>query len=64
MQELIRQNNKDVFETDYIKIIIEFLYSKYSARIIKSIMPLFMLNYVSIFLMIFLAEQKRELGTG
>jgi hypothetical protein len=27
-------------------------------------MPLFLLNYISIFLMIFLAEKKREVGTG
>ena len=45
-----------MFETPYIEIIIEFLYNKFSAKIIKGIMPLFLLNYIFIFLMIFFAE--------
>ena len=57
LQELIRQNNKEMFETPYIEIIIEFLYNKFSAKIIKGIMPLFLLNYIFIFLMIFFAER-------
>lgn len=45
-----------MFETPYIEIIIEFLYNKFSSKIVKGIMPLFLLNYIFIFLMIFLAE--------
>jgi hypothetical protein len=49
-----------MFETPYIEIIIEFLYNKFSAKIIKGIMPLYLLNYIFIFLMIFFAERERR----
>ena len=49
-----------MFESEYIKIIIEFLYSKFSSRIIQLIMPLFLFNYIAIFIMMYLAEEDRK----
>lgn len=60
MKELVKQNNKDMFESQYVGIIIEFLYNKFSSKIIKMIMPLFFLNYICIFLMIILGERSRQ----
>lgn len=56
MQELVRQNNKEMLGTPYIEIIIEFLYNKFSSKIMKGIMPLYFMNYILIFIMIILAE--------
>lgn len=56
LQKLIRQNNSGVFETQYISIVIEFLYAMFSSKIKRKIMPLFLLNFIAIFYLIYFAE--------
>jgi hypothetical protein len=35
LQEMVRHKNKDVFNTDYAKIITQYLYKEYSGNLIK-----------------------------
>lgn len=46
--------------TPYIMIVIEFLYSKYSEKIMNRLMPPFMLHLVSVFFLVYLSEQERN----
>jgi hypothetical protein len=47
--------------TPYIKIVIEFLYQKYSEKIMTRLMPPFGLHLIAVFLLIFLSEMERDL---
>ena len=47
--------------TPYIKIVIEFLYQKYSANIMTRLMPPFGLHLIAVLLLIFLSEMERDL---
>ena len=47
--------------TPYIKIVIEFLYQKYSANIMTRLMPPFGFHLIAVFLLIFLSEMERDL---
>jgi hypothetical protein len=59
LKEMLRQKNKAVFMTPYIMILIEFLYTKYSEKIFKRIMPPFMLHLFLIFFLIYHSEHER-----
>ena len=39
LMELLRQKNQEILMTPYMKIVINFLYKKYSKQIMKSLMP-------------------------
>ena len=39
LRELLRQQNQDILMTQYMKMIISFLYKQYSKKIKKSLMP-------------------------
>ena len=60
LKELLRQQNKDIFMTPYIQIVIEFLYQKYSASIKKYLMPPFLMHLIAVFVLIFLSEMERD----
>ena len=60
LKELLRQQNKDIFVTPYISIIIEFLYKKYSERIMQRLMPPFMFHLVAVMLLILFSERERD----
>jgi hypothetical protein len=60
LKELLRQQNKDVFMTPYIMIVIQFLYQKYSASIMTRLMPPFLIHLVSVIVLIFLSELERD----
>ena len=47
--------------TPYVKIVIEFLYQKYSANIMTRLMPPFGLHLIAVLLLIFLSELERDL---
>jgi hypothetical protein len=60
LKELVKQGNKEIFETKYVKIITEFLYNKYSSWVKWTIMPLYFLNLVSIYTMVLLEDNLRR----
>jgi hypothetical protein len=60
LKEMLHQKNKEVFMTPYIMIVIEFLYTKYSEKIMMRLMPPFMLHLLSVFFLIYLSEKERE----
>ena len=60
LKELLRQQNKEIFMTPYIQIVIEFLYQKYSASIMTRLMPPFMIHLIAVFILIFLSEKERD----
>ena len=42
--------------TPYIMIVIEFMYKKFSEKIMRKLMPPFMLHLVAVLLLIFFSE--------
>jgi len=60
LQELLKQQRKDIFETRYIKIIIQFLYNKYSRDIKRKLLPFYIPHIISVLLMIYCSEQYRD----
>ena len=64
MKELYRQKNKEIFTMSYNLILIEYLYEQYKNRIIKFVMPPYLIHLVSVYLFIILAEQERNEDQG
>lgn len=59
LKELLRQQNKEIFMTPYIMIVIEFMYKKYAEKIMRRLMPPFMFHLVAVLLLIFFSEIER-----
>jgi len=60
LKELLKQQNKDIFLTPYILIVIEFLYIEYSNKIKSMLMPPFILHIISVILAVISAELYRS----
>lgn len=50
----------DLFESDYIKILIHYLYRQFSGKIKTRLLPLYSLHFVSILIYINLVENMRS----
>ena len=46
MNEMLRKKNREVFMTPYMQVIIEFLYRAYSRRIMKILLPIYIIHLV------------------
>jgi len=60
LKELIRQRHFDLFETDYIKILIHYLYRQFSGKIRTRLLPLYCLHMASILIYIATIENLRS----
>ena len=60
LRELVIQGNKEIFETKYVMIIIEFLYNKMSTWVKWAIIPIYVLNVISIYSMVILEDYLRR----
>lgn len=61
MKELLRQDRKDLFETEYISMLTQFLYKHYSSRIFKILLPSYLIHQVAFLAYIFFVERERDL---
>ena len=57
--ELSKKKNKEVFESKYVKIVIQFLYESYSKNIMKLLLPPFLFHLLFVNMQLFLNEDKR-----
>ena len=59
LKELIKERHLDLFETDYIKILIHYLYRQFSGKIKNRLLPLYIIHFVSILVYILIVENLR-----
>ena len=59
LQEMVRHKNKDVFNTDYAKIITQYLYKEYSGNLIKQLLPTYIIHQIFMIIYLFSIERLR-----
>jgi hypothetical protein len=59
LKELIKERHIDLFETDYIKILIHYLYRQFTGKIKNRLLPLYAIHYISILIYIVIVEDLR-----
>ena len=60
MKELLRQKRKDLFNTMYIQMITAFLYKRYSKKIMKMMLPSYLIHMFAIFAYLAVSEWLRD----
>ena len=60
MKELLRQKRSDLFDTMYIKIITAFLYKRYSKKIMRMMLPSYLIHMVVLFIYLNVSEWIRD----
>lgn len=60
MNNMLKKKNRDVFMTDYMQIIIQFLYKQYSRRIMVALLPPYMMHLLFVNLQLFSNEAMRD----
>lgn len=46
LKEMLRLQDKDVFVTKYIQIIVQFLYNQFKSKIMTNILPFYVIHFV------------------
>jgi hypothetical protein len=59
LQEMVRHKNKDIFNTDYAKIITQYLYKEYSGMLIKRLLPTYIIHQISMLGYLYTFERLR-----
>ena len=49
MKELLRQKRRDLFNTMYIKMLTAYLYKRYSKKIMRTMLPVYILHQITLF---------------
>ena len=60
MNNMLKKKNREVFMTPYMQIIIQFLYKKYSQRIMIALLPPYLLHLLFVNLQLFSNEAMRD----
>jgi hypothetical protein len=60
LRALQKITNIHIFDTSYIRIIIQFLYTRYQTAVLKIYMPLYLFHFLSVFMMIIFNNFDRE----
>jgi len=60
LKELLKQQNKDIFMTPYIEIVIEFLYNQFRDKIMQNLLPPYILHLAAIQATIWVSELHRK----
>mgnify|MGYP006893249033 CR=1 FL=1 len=58
---MVHQKRKDVFETPYVKLMTQYLYKMYSKKIMKMLLPSYVVHQLSIFIYLYISEIRRDL---
>ena len=56
LRSLTLSRNNELFDTPYVKIIIQFLYSRFRAQIMKRKLPLYVIHLASVVTMFILND--------
>ena len=60
LRDLMNVQDRRIFESDYVSIVIQFFYQRFRDEIIKKQLPLYILHLVAVFCMIFLNDWMRS----
>ena len=48
LRQMLKQQNRDLFMTIYIKVLVHFLYQKYKTKIMKSLLPPYLMHLFAV----------------
>jgi hypothetical protein len=60
LKEMLRQERKELFETPYMEMAIQFLYKNYSRKIMRVLLPSYLVHMLVITLYLLVAEWNRD----
>ena len=60
LRDLMNLQSRTIFETDYVSIVIQFLYSRFREAIISTKLPLYIFHLFAVLLMIVCEEGIRD----
>ena len=55
---ILKSGNVDLYQVPYIQIVIAFLYKEHRIKILNKVVPMYMIQVLSFFLMIFVNEYQ------
>lgn len=61
LREMVKQKNQNIFMTEYMKILIQFLYQIYRRKIMKMLLPPYIFHMFFAFLYILTSENYRDI---
>lgn len=59
LRDLMKVQDKTIFETDYVAIVIQFLYSRFREKIISNKLPMFVIHLISVLLAVIFNDIAR-----
>ena len=60
LKEMLAQKNKDLFMTEYVKMLTHFLYKAYSKKIMKMLLPPYIIHHIALIIYLGLEEWIRD----
>ena len=59
LRDLGKVNDKGIFESEYVSIVIQFLYSRFRDKIVRTKLPLYVIHLISVLLASITHERLR-----